>query len=330
MSIVPLTFLSRSRSGPCCRQWDPTSSDFSVRRTRARNASAGNPARAGSHVPSVRRRSGRPPAAGKCPAGQNAWDRRLHRRSFNRLRPQLKLRHPTLSKGVHQGPAHHLVHHRLIPEPDLGLGRMHVDVQGVGWHLDEEVYLRAAFLDRRRAVRVDDGVSDRPILDDAAVDEDVLRAARRPLFSEGGDEPGEPKAARLLPDLEQVVAFAVELIQAVAQRRRRWTLQDRTSGARQPEPDLRIREGELRRHPRDLRRLGAVGLEELPPRRKIVEEIVDLDGRALGRRDLHRRRDDSAVDANLRPARAPLRPRSEHEVGDRRHRRAAPRRGIRA
>ena len=130
---------------------------------------------------------------------------------------------------------------------------------------------------------VDDGVRDRPVLHDAAVDEDVLRASRRPLFRQRRDEPGEPQAARLLPDLEQVVALAVELIQPIAQRGRRRTLQDRAAGARQPEADLRVRKRELRRDARDLRGLGAVGLEELPARRQVVEEVVDFDRSCLRR-----------------------------------------------
>ena len=40
----------------------------------------------------------------------------------------------------------------------------------------KQVDLGAALLDRRDAVGVDDGVRDRPVLHDAAVDEDVLRA----------------------------------------------------------------------------------------------------------------------------------------------------------
>ena len=41
------------------------------------------------------------------------------------------------------------------------------------------------------AVGVDDRVRDRPVLDDAAVDEDVLRAARRPLLRQRRDEAGQ-------------------------------------------------------------------------------------------------------------------------------------------
>src|SRR6185436_26201 len=76
------------------------------------------------------------------------------------------------------------VDERLVAEADLRLRRMHVDVHRVGRHLDEEMHLRAALLDRRHAVGVDDGVCDRPILHDAPVDEDVLRPSRGTLLGQ--------------------------------------------------------------------------------------------------------------------------------------------------
>ena len=84
----------------------------------------------------------------------------------------------------------------------------------VGWtftstalrrHLEEQMDFRAAFLDRRHAVGVDDRVRDRPVLDDAAVDEDVLRPARRApapparrcsRSAEGRPRPSSPRADR--------------------------------------------------------------------------------------------------------------------------------------
>src|SRR5438067_1314835 len=97
----------------------------------------------------------------------------------------------------------------LNVSPDFRFCRMHVDVDGVRRHLDEQVHLGAALLDRRLAVRVDDRVRDRAILDDAAVDEDVLRAPRRARVGERGDESGQPQTARLLPDLYQIGPLAV-------------------------------------------------------------------------------------------------------------------------
>jgi len=60
------------------------------------------------------------------------------------------------------------------------------------------MHLRAALLDRRDAVGVDDGVRDRPILDDAAIDEDVLRPPRGALFGERCIESRDAQTAGLL------------------------------------------------------------------------------------------------------------------------------------
>ena len=114
------------------------------------------------------------------------------------LGPQLQLRHAALAERVHQRAPHDLVHQRLLAEPHLRLRRMHVDVERVGRHLDEQVHLGAALLDRRHAVGVDDRVRDRLVLDDAAVDEDVLRPARRPLLGQRRDVAGQPDAAGFL------------------------------------------------------------------------------------------------------------------------------------
>ena len=81
---------------------------------------------------------------------------------------------------------------------------MDVDVDAVGRNLDEQVDLRAALLDGRDAVGVGDRVRDGPVLDDAAVDEDVLLAADRPLVAERGDEPVDRQARRFLVDLDEV------------------------------------------------------------------------------------------------------------------------------
>ena len=105
---------------------------------------------------------------------------------------------PPCAERVHQRAPHDFVHERLLAEAHFRLRRVHVDVERVGRHLDEQVHLRAALLDRRHAVGVDDRVRDRPVLDDAAVDEDVLRAARRPLLGQRRDVAGQPDAARLL------------------------------------------------------------------------------------------------------------------------------------
>ena len=69
-----------------------------------------------------------------------------------------------------------------------------------------------------------------PVADDAAVDEHVLRAARRALLGQRRDEAGDADARRLAEQLDQIGPLAVELVEAIAQRRRRRALQDAASG----------------------------------------------------------------------------------------------------
>ena len=160
-----------------------------------------------------------------------------------------------------------------------------------GGDAQEQVDLRAALLDRRDAVGLDDRVRDRPVLDDAAVDEDVLRAAGRALVAERRDVAFDLQAAGVLSHLDQVGALAEQLEEPLAQAVHRRALQQAAAAAGHGEPDLGIAERHLRRQPRDLRRLRRVGLQELAPRRQVVEEIGDLDAGALGRADLAHRRD---------------------------------------
>ena len=68
---------------------------------------------------------------------------------------------------------------------------------------------------------------DRPVADDAAVDEDVLRAAHRALLGQRRHEAGDADARRLAEQLDQVGPLAEHLVDAIAQRRRRRALQRR-------------------------------------------------------------------------------------------------------
>ena len=134
------------------------------------------------------------------------------------FRCELQLRDAALPQRIHQRSAHDFVNERLIAEAHFGFGRVDVDVHGVRRHLDEQIHLGTSFLDRGDAVGVDDGVRDRPVLDDATVDEHVLGAACRPLFGKRRDEAGQTDATHLLGDVDEVGPLAVQLIQAVAQR----------------------------------------------------------------------------------------------------------------
>src|SRR6476659_10167909 len=102
---------------------------------------------------------------------------------------------------------------------------MDVDVDPIGRYLNEQVDLGAALLDRRHAVRLDDRVRDGPVLDDAAVDEDVLLAANRPGVAEGGHEPFDEDPASFLVDRDQVRALAEQLKEPLRDPGRGWALQ---------------------------------------------------------------------------------------------------------
>src|SRR6516164_11309021 len=103
---------------------------------------------------------------------------------------------------------------------------MHVDVDLVRSHLDEQMHFRTALLDGRHAVRIDDGVRDRAVSHDAAVDEDMLRAARRTLLDKRRREPANAQATRLLRELDQIGPVAVNLEETIADRGSRRPLKD--------------------------------------------------------------------------------------------------------
>jgi len=91
----------------------------------------------------------------------------------------------------------HLVDERRLEEPHLGLRGMHVDVEAIGRHLEEQVGLGAAFLDRRTRVCHGDRVLDAAVPDDAPVHEQRLRPAQRTLFGEARDEPEHAELSHL-------------------------------------------------------------------------------------------------------------------------------------
>ena len=235
-------------------------------------------------------------------------------------RQQLQLRHRALADGVGDRVLDRLVNEGLIAEPHFRLRRMHVHIDAIGGNLEEEMHLRAAFLDRRVAVRLDNRVRDRLVLHDAPVDEDVLGASRRPLLGKRGHEAFDAEAGQRLPHRHEIGPFAKHLIQPVFELRHRRPVEHRPRSAGQREADLRISKRELRDDARDLRRFARVGLEKLAPRRQVVEEIADFDRGAFGRADFLDGRHRAAVDAYLGARDVAAQPRLHHEM---RHRRDA-------
>ncbi len=157
-------------------------------------------------------------------------------------------------------------------------------------------------------------VGDRPIADDAAVDEDVLGTPHRTLIAERGDVPVNRQAASFLADFDQVGPLAEQLKESVTQAGGRRALNEDPTVAREREAHLRVAERHLRNEARDLRGFGGVGLQELAPRGKVVEEIVDRDRRPFGHTGFALGGDGSAVDLDFRARRCAPRAGPQREV----------------
>src|SRR5262249_56715378 len=136
------------------------------------------------------------------------------------VQAELKLRRPPLPQRVAERAPEDFMDERLLEESHFRFGRVDVHVDAVGRDRQEEMDLRAALLDRRDAVGLDDRVGDGPVLDDAAVHEDVLRATRRALIAERGDVALDAQPARVLLDLDEAPASAEQLEEPIPQIRR--------------------------------------------------------------------------------------------------------------
>jgi hypothetical protein len=211
----------------------------------------------------------------------------------------------------------HFMDQRLFEEPHLGFRGVDVDIDAVRRDPQEQVHLGASLLDGGDAVRLDDRVRDRPVLDDPAVDEHVLHAPGRPLVPQGGGVALDAQSAGLLAHLDQVGPVAEQLKEPLAQVRDRRALQQTAAAAGDGEAHLRVAECELRRQPRDLGGFRRVGLQELAPRRQIVEEVRDLDAGAFGGADLADRGDRAGVHLDFGPALGAARARAHREMRDR-------------
>ena len=198
---------------------------------------------------------------------------------------------------------------------------MHVDVQRIERHLDEQVDFRAAFLDRRDAVGVADRMRDGLVAHQPAVDEDVLRTTARPGLGQRRDVAFHANAGRLLVDLDQVAGIAVDLKQPLPPAAGRRTLEHPPSRADEREPHPVGTQRQLRDDARDLGRLGLIRLQELPPRGQVVEQLFDVDPRAFRRPDLRDRPDDAAVHLDLGAAHRAAGAGAQRQVRHRRDRR---------
>ena len=116
-----------------------------------------------------------------------------------------------MAERVTQPSPQDFVHERLLEKSHFRFGGMDVHVDPIRRYFNKKMNLGAAFLDRGDAVRIADGVSDGAILDDSAVDEDILRAAYRPLVAERRDVAVDLEPGGFLAHLDEIGALAEQL-----------------------------------------------------------------------------------------------------------------------
>ena len=176
----------------------------------------------------------RRPAIAHGRTGEDSRDR--HRPRFQRPRRkwrELQFRRAPLPQSVSQRAPQHFVHERLLEKPHFRFRRVNVDVHSIGRYLNEEVHLGAALFDRRDTVRLGNCMGDRAVLDDAAVDEHVLRTAHRALVAECGNVAVNLQSRGFLANLDQIEALPKQLIEPRSQTVGRWTLDQFAAAARE-------------------------------------------------------------------------------------------------
>ncbi len=223
---------------------------------------------------------------------------------------------------------HELVHGRRLAEAHLDLGRVHVDVHAPRIDLQAQAVHRLARAVQHVGVGGAHRVRQHLVAHVAAVDVEVLRIGPRAARGRQSDPAADAQsggrglhlALRLRELLGQQAARALA-------RGLRGQREDRLAVVHHRERDGGMR-GRQPHHLRDaVAELGGFGAQELAPRRRLVEEVDDLDP---GADQARRRRDVRSVAAD-REGR--VRARHARRDGRRRRRRRstpAPRRGTRA
>ncbi len=150
------------------------------------------------------------------------------------------------------------------------------------------MHFRTALLDGRDAVGLLDGVRDRAVAHHAPVDEHVLGTSNRPLLAERRHDTPHGDAGRVFDHRHQVRPVAVDLIEAFLKRAGRRRLDHPTRAVAKQEPDVPVAERQLGDEPRDLGRLGGVGLQELPPAGRLKNRSATSTSVPSGRADLAR------------------------------------------
>ncbi len=112
---------------------------------------------------------------------------------------------PGGGQRVAQRPDDQPAHQCGIAEPHLGLGRMDVDVDLLGWPIDEQRDHRVAVAGEHILVGAADRTDQQLVAHRPPVDDEILVARRGAVERRQPDQPGQPKPAPLGIDLDRIL-----------------------------------------------------------------------------------------------------------------------------
>ncbi len=261
-------------------------------------------------------------------------------------------RRPRGHQRSSHGVADEVVYEPRLPEAHLGFGRMHIHIDLLRRHLQEEQHHRERGWRNDIAVGLSQRMQHHPVAHQAMVDEDVDRVAVQLLQLRLGDEPRNAQKSGVgrrvillaLPgrrlgqagarevhlrrgrEHQRCRVAAKDLEQPVAGRGHRRRDQQRLGRRMQFKVPLRMRQRIVRHQRGNVGQLGLLGLEEFAPRRRVVEQVADRDGGARRRAGIFHAQYFAAGDLDLR-ARVFVRgmgfQRQTRDAGNRRQRLAA-------
>ena len=190
-----------------------------------------------------------------------------------------------LGQPLLQGPDDEAAHEAAVAEAHLGLGGMDVDVDRLRIAGDEQRRDRVPAGGQKIEIGGAQGARQRLVAHRPAIDEEILGKRVRPREGRQADPPGKPHALAARIELERICGeFAAErLAQALGQARfarpAGRPVERRADVGQQRKADVRVAERQPADDVGDGLRLGAVGFEELEPRRRRDKEVARLDPR---------------------------------------------------
>ena len=177
----------------------------------------------------------------------------------------------------------HAVYKLLVVEADFGLGGMDVDVDGFGLYRQPQEIGRIVLFRHQLLIGRFDGVTKPDMFDIACIDKQILFAAVFGRVFGRADEAVYVDVARgLMHAHEPLLERPPHKLHDALTERTRLQMVNRLFIARELPFDFGMRHGHAHEFFLDIAVFHLVGLEELPPRRRIEIDVLDADLRAVG------------------------------------------------